>query len=247
MSDLHVFLSPHLDDAVLSCGGIIYQRIQAGEAVRVITIFAGDPPPGPITPFAQSLHARWQAAPAERRAEDSAALGRLGAQAVHWLFPEAVYRRSTISGAALYDTEDSIFGEMDAADTGMTESIAAQLRDVEDSARLYVPLGAGHHVDHQLVRAVAESLDRQLIYYEEYPYVETPQKLEAILNMGRWSPELVRLGDAAIRAKAEAILAYRSQMSTFFQDANEMTRRVRAYAVRVGGGHTPAERLWTTA
>ena len=39
-----IFLSPHPDDAVLSCGGWIYQLAQDGERPIVITIFGGDRP-----------------------------------------------------------------------------------------------------------------------------------------------------------------------------------------------------------
>ncbi len=37
-----IFLSPHPDDAVLSCGGWIYQLAQDGERPIVITLFGGD-------------------------------------------------------------------------------------------------------------------------------------------------------------------------------------------------------------
>jgi len=77
-----IFLSPHLGDAVLSCGGMIYQLAQAGQAVQVITILAGDPSPAPLSPFAQSLRDRWQADPAARRGEDVKALTLLGAEAI---------------------------------------------------------------------------------------------------------------------------------------------------------------------
>ena len=240
----YVFLSPHLDDAVLSCGGIIYRLVQAGQAVQAITIFAGDPPPGPLAPFAQSLHDRWQAAPVDRRAEDSEALRRLGAQAIHWPYADAVYRRHPVTGDALYDSEESIFGEVAEADTPAIESIRDRLKRTDPSVRLVVPLTAGHHVDHQIVRSAAESLGRSLTYYEDYPYAEMPEKLRAALQSGAWESESALLGDKAIRAKAAAILAYRSQMSTFFKSAQEMDQRVRAYADLVGGSAGPAESLW---
>ena len=240
----YVFLSPHLDDAVLSCGGMIYQLAQAGEAVQVITVFAGDPPPGPLTAFAQSLHERWQAAPADRRAEDDEALSLLGAQAIHWPYADAVYRRHAMTGDALYDSEESIFGAVVEADASTMESIRDGLGRIDLSARLIVPLGAGHHVDHQIVRAAAESVGRGLICYEDYPYTETPEKLDVMLNAGSWTPELVPLTVNVIKTKAAAIFAYRSQMSTFFKSAGEMEQRVRAYAELAGGQAGPAERLW---
>jgi LmbE family N-acetylglucosaminyl deacetylase len=241
---MHIFLSPHLDDAALSCGGIIYQLAQAGHRVQVITLFAGDPPPAPLAPFAQSLHDRWQADPAARRMEDVAALRVLGAEPIHWPYPDAVYRRDAKAGKALYDSEESIFDEVQAADAEMIRSIAQRLSSLDPAAHILTPLSAGHHVDHQIVRAAAETSRASLIFYEDYPYAETPAKLEAALDGSRWTPERVALSDAAIRAKAAAILAYRSQMSTFFESAVEMEARVRAYACWVGGGAGPAERLW---
>jgi len=54
-----IYLSPHLDDAALSCGGLLWEQSQAGDEVAVWSICAGDPPPGRLSPFARSLQARW--------------------------------------------------------------------------------------------------------------------------------------------------------------------------------------------
>ena len=57
----HIFLSPHLDDAVLSCGGLLAQLTQQGQAVQVINIFAGIPPANrPLSAFARYQHRQWQ-------------------------------------------------------------------------------------------------------------------------------------------------------------------------------------------
>ncbi len=59
----HIFLSPHLDDAVLSCGGLLAQLTQQGQGVRVINIFAGIPPANrPLSAFARYQHRQWQKA-----------------------------------------------------------------------------------------------------------------------------------------------------------------------------------------
>ena len=51
----YVFVSPHLDDVVLSCSGAICALREQGERVLVTTLFAGDPQP-PFSPLAQSFH-----------------------------------------------------------------------------------------------------------------------------------------------------------------------------------------------
>ena len=94
----HIYLSPHLDDAVLSCGGRIWQQARAGGRVLVVTVFASPPAPGaPLSPFARSLHARWghpAGAVARRQEEDRAAVAILGAQAVHWPYADCIYRQA---------------------------------------------------------------------------------------------------------------------------------------------------------
>ena len=86
--------------------------------------------------------------PAARRDEDIRALRMLGAEAIHWPYPDAVYRRDPVTGTAWYDSEESIFGEMSSADNTTVESIGDRLKAVDPCARLIVPLTAGHHVDH---------------------------------------------------------------------------------------------------
>ncbi|MBN2499463.1 MAG: PIG-L family deacetylase, partial [Anaerolineales bacterium] len=54
-----IYLSPHLDDVALSCGGLVWEQAQAGMAVEVWSVCAGDPPPGELSEYARSLHARW--------------------------------------------------------------------------------------------------------------------------------------------------------------------------------------------
>ena len=92
-----IYLSPHLDDAVLSCGGRISQQTARGEKVLVVTVCAGDPPPAPLSEFAQALHIRW-ALPfhpvAARRDEDEAALAVLGASALHLPLPDCIAVRA---------------------------------------------------------------------------------------------------------------------------------------------------------
>ena len=43
---VHLFVSPHLDDVALSCGGYVRYLTRAGELVIVLTVFSADPPAG---------------------------------------------------------------------------------------------------------------------------------------------------------------------------------------------------------
>ena len=242
-----IFLSPHPDDAVLSCGGWIYQLAQDGERPIVITIFGGDAPADvPRSAFARSLQERWQMgddAPARRRDEDRTACDRLGCYLIHLPFTDAVYR-VTAQGRSLYDSEEAIFSGVRDEDIidRVAWAVEARLRQVAN-ARLVVPLTAGKHVDHVIAREAAERTQAELIYYEDYPYAEQPERMTHVWNGDEWASESIGLSEAALQAKIEAFLLHRSQISTFYRDDDEVRQRIRAYALLVGQG-TIAERYW---
>ena len=245
-----IFLSPHPDDATLSCGGTIYRLAENGDRPIVITIFGGDrAPTAPRSDFAQSLQARWQLgddAPAARRDEDRAACDRLGAMLIQLPFADAVYRVDPITQQALYASEAAIFGEVRDGDiiAGVAAALRSKLRPIgRGHVRMIVPLTAGRHVDHVIARAAAERLNLDLIYYEDYPYAEQPECLAQVWGADRWESEVSELSAAALRAKIDAFLCHRSQISTFYRDDDEVAQRLRAYAEAVGRGQ-PVERFW---
>jgi len=251
-----VYLSPHLDDAVLSCGGSIWQQAQAGERVLVVTVFAGAPPTDALlSPFARELHTRWghlDDAVAQRREEDRAALTLLGAEAVHWPYTDCIYRQ-TPDGRFPYASEGALWGEVHVAEMGLISELADRVTALPLSPHnadtlvhaVRAPLGIGYHVDHQIVRRAVESSGRALLYYEDYPYAKDRQAVQAALQPegGEWRAGLVALSEEALRAKIAAIACYRSQLSTFWTGLTEMSAEIRAFAKLTGSGR-PAERYW---
>jgi LmbE family N-acetylglucosaminyl deacetylase len=249
---LHVYLSPHLDDAALSCGGMIHRQTRAGERVIVATICAGDPPPGPLSEFAQSLHQRWQTpaeAVAARRAEDLAALAVLGAEAVHFPIPDCIYRIDSAVGQHLYASEDSLFGELHPLEAALIQQTAAEISRLLSGlgpSRLYAPLGIGRHVDHQLTRRAAEAAGSVSAYFEDYPYAARAPVSAPGASRRALAPEVIPLAEADLAAKVRAIAAYASQIGSFWSDPVAMEAAVREFARRTGGGPA-AERLWRAA
>jgi LmbE family N-acetylglucosaminyl deacetylase len=262
----HVYLSPHLDDAVLSCGGRIWQQAQAGERVLVVTIFAGVPSlDAPLSPFAQALHALWGLADAiaARREEDAAALALLQAEATYWPYLDCIYRRAP-DGSFFCDSEEALFGEVHPAEGALIAKLAGRFRTLarEQGGTLYAPLAVGHHVDHQIVRRAVAGID-DVVYYEDYPYAEKPEALGDVGQIGnlpyifseqQWQAELVALSPQALEAKIAAIACYSSQLEALgWADAAEMAAAVRTFAGRAFagrafaeriGGDGPAERYW---
>lgn len=233
-----IYLSPHLDDVVLSCGGLVRDQVQHGERVEIWTICAGDPPPGSLSAYAASLHERWQStgqAPAERRVEDKLACQRLGATPRYFNLPDCIYRRFPENGASLYNSELELFGEIHPAETGLVSSLAQELAQViPGGASLVSPLSVGGHADHRLVRAAAEGLGLRLWYYADYPYVQWLRGIPDELVNGM-KPTVFPVSEAGLAAWVESVAEYVSQISTFWFSWEDMEIEIRGYCQKNGG------------
>ncbi len=249
---MHVFLSPHLDDVPLSCGGLVHRLTHSGETVIILTAMAGDPPtPLPQSPLIEELHQRWQLGDnpiVGRRAEDECAAQRLGARAMHLPIPDCIYR--TAGTKALYTDETAIFGNISPADRAHWDLLSAPLPAEDVISCLYAPLGVGHHVDHQIIRdwglALADTHPNLPVYfYEEYPYNHEDEAIEAALNFhtNTMSPEIIMIDDEELEAKLEAIACYQSQISTFWSSITELRHDLIHTMQQIGNGQ-PAERYW---
>lgn len=262
----HVYLSPHFDDAALSCGGAIYQQRRAGEAVLVVTICAAPPEPAaPLSSYARAFHEAMGTLDdlvAMRRREDQAALERLGVDAVWLDFQDSIYRRPPGGNGWFYTSIAGVFGSVHPDDRPLADAIAAAIRAHApggSQTTLYAPLTVGGHVDHQLAHQAAWMLREQgwrVVFYEEYPYADPAYRLPfgvenaatlkatlATLQAARLAPHIVRLSDDAVQARIDSVRAYRSQVPLLFGDDATMVARLRAYTMEVDG-QGPAERFW---
>jgi LmbE family N-acetylglucosaminyl deacetylase len=210
-----IYLSPHLDDAILSAGGLIYEQTRAGIPVEIWTFMCGYPPAGEYSPFAEMLHSLWGFSSAEetvrsRREEDRRAAAVVGAQVVHFDFLDCIYRRGS-NGDWLY-SDISVPPHEEDAD--IPEQIAATI-----SARLepddvaVCQLSVGSHVDHVLVRQGAERLaERSLLYDIDIPYFFT--KPEEFGPKSTGMKETIHpITEAGLMSWQEAVLEYRSQLA----------------------------------
>ena len=249
MSIAHIYLSPHLDDAVLSCGGAIHGQVRRGEGVLVITLFAGLPDYRRLSPFAASLHTAWGDPPdpvGARRAEDAAVMRALGASYRHLSLLDCIYR--TAGGAFLYTSEEALFGDVHPAEADLEARIAAGLAPLcaeHPGATVYAPLRVGHHVDHQAVWGAALALEGvRLLFYEDYPYVEEAGALERAQAEPGDIGWVAQVEEINVEAKIQAIAGYTSQLEFLFGGQEEMARQVRAYAASIVQGQGYGERFW---
>ena len=262
----HIYLSPHFDDAALSCGGAIAQHGRVGDASVVVTIFGGKPDYAWLSPFARSIHACPNAGadPIDARvAEEHEALAILGAQPQTYAYLDCIYRQDALRNRWLYDSEEAIFGPVDPADDGLVAELVrvlVALAPIPGTCRIYAPLAIGNHVDHQVAHLCARRLHdagHTVYFYEDYPYVvRDPAGLEKTLTRwserSQWHSEIIALDDTDMKQKAAAIGAYRSQLGVLFgMDENGGAADVQAALLSFGekvaqaqGDGRYAERLW---
>lgn len=239
-----IYLSPHLDDAVYSCGGLIWEQVHTGETVEIWTICAGDPPPTPFSDFVIAIHRRWGTGDhsmSARRREDIAACQLLGAKPVHFDIPDCIYRRNPLTGEPIIQYEEDLWQPTLPVEYPLLEQIRRQIQSrLPAGAKLVSPLGMGGHMDHHLVRTALERIGQPLYYYADYPYAADENvKIEDWL-CGASTPMNQTISQAALEAWQEAVAAYQSQISTFWGGISELRSALEAY-LRKGGG----TRLWT--
>lgn len=268
---MQLFLSPHPDDVVLSCGALLHKLIHIGETVAVWTLMAQDAPPEiQQHPFIEQLHSRWDLGDCPytaRRAEDRHALQQLGLdqQVYYGDWHDALYR-SDQHGQLLYQGDDDLFGVIKNDDPLIGASLDFSIW--ENLTHIYAPLGAGNHVDHQVVRqALLRNMPEEvaILFYEEYPYsAETSEVyhahageqarlygLAAIQQAGKAINKpligyVQSVDEVSLEAKIAAIAAYQSQLSSFWNSVEDMQNSVRQYAASVGhsAGIAYGERIW---
>lgn len=247
-----IFLSPHYDDAVLSCGGTIAALAEAGNDPTVITVFGGEVPDEVITDFAKWKHSRWGARDVEdivgrRQGEDWHAIRTLGARA-RWLgFPDAIYRGDR------YLSDPSLFGIPQEIEAGLADLIATEiprLPEWDPAGTVFVPLGIGGHVDHQLTFAAGQRLatmGAHVLAYEDCPYaMHTPEGVGKRLEMiaGTIDPPIRVPIAATLARRIAAIDAYTTQIPVIFRFTTDVPGTVAAFAEKTGGDLGPAERFW---
>lgn len=221
MSRHAVILSPHFDDAVLSCWHVL---ASAGE-VLVVNVFAGEPPAGTLGWWDRLAGASDSAAAVRTRIEeDRQALALASRTAVNLPFLDSQYRQG-----------DQVPGEIVEALRGV---LAA-------GARIYAPASLGdHHRDHTAVRAAALALRAEganVVLYADLPHATVDGWPRWVLNGGsssgadpaaeRWASQLATTGIPVERMDAtahrlpaedharkfEAVLTYGSQIAPLQQ------------------------------
>lgn len=202
----HLFVSPHLDDALLSCYDYMVSLKERSQEIIAVTVFT-DFGNGPL-----SLGARrylWQSGTTNpvalkslRVKEDIRAMGMIGVEYYHLGFTDAYFRLNSetnglsklasffgIGNRFLYPYRKKKYsGVVHEQDKKLQDEIYLKIADFSKKADfIYGPAAVGKHVDHILVHQVLRKLEKELNkpvkYWLDFPYAaESPHKR----NVGRF-------------------------------------------------------------
>lgn len=221
-----IFISPHLDDAVLSAAHTILTHLYKKQHVTVVTVFTKGS--DAVSPDIQKFLSESKAVSADqlfqrRQKEDRDALLQLGKiSVIHLPYTDGLFR--TRNARLLYPSFDRVFGGiLSAKDTATVSSVTRSLIDIKNThisatTRVYTCLSVGNHVDHVLTYAAATFVfGSRLTYWEDIPYRSSPLKLFTRLSQmkGPLRRSLVSpVADSSIKRKA--ISRYRSQLTGLY-------------------------------
>ena len=187
-----LIVSPHLDDAALSCWSVLARPGSPGGSITVLDVCAGLPASGVLGEWdARSGATSSRERVEERRAEELSALAGTGALIV------------------LLELLDWQFGPVG-------EEVAAVLAPhLAGAGWVYAPAGIGGHRDHLRVRDAVLALHPEAILYADLPYAlrhgfEPP--------LPGYEPEERLLGAEEAAAKVAALGHYATQLPLLEQD-----------------------------
>ncbi|OAS21842.1 PIG-L deacetylase family protein [Paenibacillus oryzisoli] len=235
-----LFMSAHLDDAIISCGDYMCWLVQEGNAVTIATVFTAENSHPSLSWLAKILHKKFNIGSQVmyvRRREDLSAANSLGADCIHLNVEECIYRRKP-DGTPHYQKLEELFrvdlkSELSVI-REVTTRMIAQL-DLDKYAQVYIPLGIGRHVDHCITRRAAEvwldsvhgTTSSKLAYYEDLPYKSYgfDQDWRADLACG-FSVNRIRLSKNHLKAKIRAIELYKSQQRLLWSSRFTMFKQM---------------------
>lgn len=216
------FVSPHLDDAILSAGELI-SYLSKKTKVEIITIFT-KASPKPYTDFAESyLHScNYRDADKlflDRRSEDKKVLNQLKIKYIYYLdFIDAAWRKKS-EVIHLYPTRlDIISGKIVNEDQKLMKNIEKKLKSIIYKNRhciIFCPLGVGKHIDHIITREICTKNFLNLIYWSDFPYNRYSKteidfiKSRKLINFN-WKNNIL--------LKKNLISGYKTQIASIFPD-----------------------------
>ncbi len=214
-----LYVSPHYDDAIISCGGKIYSDSIGNNGVSIVTIFSAVK--GPFSEYAKKLHAYWNLNNPflDRKIENINACKELKVKNIMLDFEDAIYRIS--NGNHLYPNDGDIFRKINSLDEELEINIINRIKELSTKETiLYFPLGVGNHVDHVIAYKCGLKMKQdgyKVKFYPDFSYNGTlPKECKKMKKIS------LKLNEKQIDAKCKAVSKYTSQVKMLFEEESKI-------------------------
>jgi LmbE family N-acetylglucosaminyl deacetylase len=213
-------LSPHMDDAVLSCCDYLLNKKNKKSEVKIITIFTNFKSEV-ITSDAKrylkkSGHENIYDFEKERKKEDRNSLDFLGFKHEYWDFIDGGFRQ--FNKKNIYKNYNQLFsGRIHPKDKKIILKILEKLKKYKnDFDEILIPLGIGKHADHLIIKSCGEKVfnKNKINYYIDWPYAFKLKnwnltQIFTILKNKKWIT-------FTSKKKKKALQLYKSQVKLLF-------------------------------
>jgi LmbE family N-acetylglucosaminyl deacetylase len=199
----YFFISPHLDDAILSAGNLIFY-LKKKNPVKVITVFTRGA--NKTNSFTQNYikkcgYNNQKEFFIERKKEDTRVLKTLKIKPIHLNFIDAVWREQ---GKNLKKQR-------------LEKKITLALKEiikVNNENMVFCPIGIGKHVDHLIIRNICQKTFRKVVYWQDYPYVLWDKADQEFIRKNKLKKTIF----GSRFNKNKLIMGYKSQTKILFNN-----------------------------
>lgn len=223
-----IFISPHYDDVILSCAGLLAKLGELNQKCIIITVFGGGIKKNlNLSELIKSYVAEDMNCQIDdvtfdmcntlvkiRKLEDIDAIKVINGERQVLDYSDAIYRGDD---SLYYYDEKSLFGNIKTQDINyiLLSIVDDILLRINKNDIIFFPNSIGNHVDHQIIKLVAYEIERlgfNSNYYNEYPYMLGKSSLFNKSSNMPISIDISNFMDSKIRA----IQCYNSQISGLF-------------------------------
>jgi len=219
-----IFISPHLDDAILSCGQLVIDLRKLNKDIIIITVFT-KASAKTVTPQAKSFlaacgYANPQKLFKDRQKEDSRVAEYLGIKIKHLGFTDAAWRNNG-NKKPIYPNEISQFsGNVSRKDRILINKISSRInsliRKQKGKYLILAPLSVGGHADHVIIQKVVYGLHHSKLFWEDFPYNTNRESLKKFSPQNKAFKRFFKLYHLRFSEKERAIRFYKSQIKSLF-------------------------------
>lgn len=176
-------ISPHLDDAILSLGMLLY-TLKIYKKVTIINVFT-KAHRGPYTLAAKKFikTAKYNNADelfSQRIKEDQKLISEVNSKVINLGLTDALFRRKTkrsLLGKYIAEFDHiyptyrwHILKKIQPNDTAFKELKMKLKKIIPSGALIFSPFGTGNHADHVITHKACTELFKNILYYIDFPY-----------------------------------------------------------------------------